>query len=739
MMKKRLQKRNPRRWTITKTKEHRERLAEEFIHILEEKWLDWKKEWNGFGAGVPRNGYSGYQYKGINRFYLNLIAMQRGYQDARWCTFKQIKDRGWCLKDAKGQGVKVEYWFPYDKEERRVLTWEEFRKLRAEIGERYLLRAGYKVVFNASLIEGIPELPKPEVKDISPAELIGTLSAGMEVKIINDGGDRAFYSPSDDTIHLPVPGCFDSEYAYNSTALHELAHSTGAPGRLNRALGGGFGTESYAFEELVAEISSCFMSAGLPVGQDEKHIENHKAYVQSWIRSIREKPDSLIRAIQQAERAAAYMDYKAGLTTKQEYEQVAASTQEIKDSVIAEPDSGKIAAHNEKTMENKMEGRKETRKKMADKIGKERFVARDLSDSGMEWQELKDSPVNIWIGNQRAYTLGQLKGEWVSLPMPDEELEAVMERISYMEDGIRGELAIMDMTFREDCHSYLERTVGEYTGIRELNIVARQIGFRRHPAVELYTSSDAYGLSQIANILMQEEDIQYSQYSFEGMENLTDISTEEKMGYTIVENDTELHRILKDRGISDYVDYASIGRDASFNGAVLGQEGYLEPRQQSIETDMYSMEEIKSWLAQETYAIYDVEKEEYVTIGHDIMIFQSYAEARGMAETLNENAARRKSAEGLSQTLCGLIERSGREGSYTVPAGEMPSATLKLLEAECGKERLGEYILFNIPGTDVEVRSGLSEKYDLSPGESIRKGARIEKGQKQEIIAAHRL
>lgn len=211
------------------------------------------------------------------------------------------------------------------------------------------------------------------------------------------------------------------------------------------------------------------------------------------------------------------------------------------------------------------------------------------------------------------------------------------------------------------------------------------------------------------------------------------------MGYTIVENDTELHRILKGRGISDYVDYASIGRDASFNGAVLGQEGYLEPRQQSIETDMYSMEEIKSWLAQETYAIYDVEKEEYVTIGHDIMIFQSYAEARGMAETLNENAARRKSAEGLSQTLCGLIERSGREGSYTVPAGEMPSATLKLLEAECGKERLGEYILFNIPGTDVEVRSGLSEKYDLSPGESIRKGARIEKGQKQEIIAAHRL
>jgi len=131
---------------------------------------------------------------------------------------------------------------------------------------------------------------------------------------------RAFYRPIEDRIYLPYRQQFNSEYAYASTALHELSHATGAEHRLNRKQGGEFGTEPYAYEELVAEISSCFLSSELPIGQTEEHLKNHKAYVQSWIQGIKEQPEALFRAVKDAEQAAAYLEYHGGLITLEEYQ-----------------------------------------------------------------------------------------------------------------------------------------------------------------------------------------------------------------------------------------------------------------------------------------------------------------------------------------------------------------------------------------------------------------------------------
>ena len=151
-------------------------------------------------------------------------------------------------------------------------------------------------------------------------ELVTKLSEGMEVPIYLDGGDEAYYSPYKDEIHLPTPGSFKSQYAFNATALHELSHSTGHPSRLNRIQGGFFGSSQYAYEELVAEMCSCFMGYGLEAEVSSEHLDNHKAYVQSWIQAIREKPEILIKAIRDAQGAASYMDWKAGLISEQEYE-----------------------------------------------------------------------------------------------------------------------------------------------------------------------------------------------------------------------------------------------------------------------------------------------------------------------------------------------------------------------------------------------------------------------------------
>lgn len=311
-----------------KTQEYRQELAQLFVHALEEKQLDWKKGWQGVGQR-PMNAKSNKRYKGINFLRLMLVSMEQGYTDPRWATFKQVQDMGCRLMNAKGKGVPVEYWFPYDTKERKSISWDDFNLLsEEEKARRYIIRAQYSVVFNGSLIEGLPPIPEPERRHIVSDELINTLSSNMGVPIENDGGDRAFYRPSEDKIHLPQPEYFFSNNAYNATALHELAHATGHPTRLNRNIRNMFGSEEYAYEELIAEITSCFMSVNLSVEQSESDIDNHMAYVQSWIKCISEKPETLVKAVAEAEKTSVYMEYKAGIIPEIEYEKALKSTQE---------------------------------------------------------------------------------------------------------------------------------------------------------------------------------------------------------------------------------------------------------------------------------------------------------------------------------------------------------------------------------------------------------------------------
>ena len=295
-----------------------QQLAEQFLHILEEEKLDWKKEWSGL-SGRPYNPVSKTVYHGSNYFSLLLTSMAKGYQDSRWCTFAQIKEQGWTLKAGKGQSAKIEFWYPYDREQKKAISWQEFREAGGQINDRYQLFSRAYSVYNGDMIVGIPKLEVTQ-NEIQPVELVDTISGSMGVSISYHESDQAFYRPVEDRIYLPYRQQFHSEYAYASTALHELSHATGSEHRLNRKQGGEFGTEPYAYEELVAEISSCFLSSELPMGQTEEHLQNHKAYVQSWIQGIKEQPEALFRAVKDAEQAAAYLEYHGGLITLEEYQ-----------------------------------------------------------------------------------------------------------------------------------------------------------------------------------------------------------------------------------------------------------------------------------------------------------------------------------------------------------------------------------------------------------------------------------
>lgn len=288
------------------TKEFRKSVADMFVKGLSEEGLNWKQGWAT--TGELRNAVSNRHYRGLNEFYLKLVSMVHGYKDPRWMTFNQIRDEGYHLEKGS-KGAKVEYWFPFDTIKKKGVSFEEKERLIKE-GERkkedFSLVAKYYTVFNGDNISGLPEIELPK-NEIEPSVVLEQISRGMNVEIYIDGEDRAFYRPSTDDIHLPLPEVFSSDNEYNAVAFHELGHATGHESRLNRDQSGVFGTSAYAKEELVAEITSAFMAETTGINLEDMNMENHKAYVNGWITSIEDDPEYLMKAISQANDAADYM------------------------------------------------------------------------------------------------------------------------------------------------------------------------------------------------------------------------------------------------------------------------------------------------------------------------------------------------------------------------------------------------------------------------------------------------
>lgn len=287
----------------------REQISQVFLESLKENELPWQKGWM---TERPYNTVSNTEYRGINSFWLSCTAEQKGYSDPRWCTFKQAKDKGWKVK--KGEhGTQVEFWSMYDTETKKKLTVRESNVLKKELGEDFYERvkpiSSVYTVFNAEQIEGIPKREKTQEPIQSDGLLHkrDTLIKNMGFTF-HEGGSRAFYRPGDDSVTLPQMEQFRSIYDYMSVFLHESGHATGHESRLNRDLSGGFGSQKYAREELRAEIASAFTSQELGLGEmAAEHMDNHKAYIQSWIEVLEKEPQELFAAIRDAEKISDYL------------------------------------------------------------------------------------------------------------------------------------------------------------------------------------------------------------------------------------------------------------------------------------------------------------------------------------------------------------------------------------------------------------------------------------------------
>lgn len=263
-----------------------EMVTNRILEQLEKGVIPWRKTWRG---SEPRNFVTQKPYRGINTLLLPY--------GGEYLTFLQAKEAGGSVKKGEKSSMIVFY---------KPLKIED--KDTDEVKQIPFLR--YSNVFHISQCEGVQTKMEPialnsEIAPIQVAQdVINAYAARSGVLITHiEGSNRAYYSPSTDTITLPAIGQFESAEEYYSTAFHEAAHSTGHKSRLNRITDtAAFGSQTYSREELTAEIAACMVMnfAGVEIPET---FENSAAYIKSWSRKLKEDVKAILAASSQAQKA----------------------------------------------------------------------------------------------------------------------------------------------------------------------------------------------------------------------------------------------------------------------------------------------------------------------------------------------------------------------------------------------------------------------------------------------------
>lgn len=273
-----------------------ETVAKKIIEELEQGTAPWQKPWKEGVGNLPHNPTTNARYKGLNSIWL----ASQGRDDPRWMTYKQAQSLDAQVRKGE-KGTRIEY---HKFDEEKIKRDEHNKPILDSDGNKIKIKVkldkpkGFSAsVFNAEQIDGLPEI---EVKGSTweNHKRVENILKGSEIKTFHDQDNKAYYSSSKDEIHLPSKNQFEDAGKYYATALHELGHATGHSSRLNRDLSGGFGSESYAKEELRAEISSLMVGSELGIGHDPSQ---HTAYVKSWVKALKDNPREITEASREAE------------------------------------------------------------------------------------------------------------------------------------------------------------------------------------------------------------------------------------------------------------------------------------------------------------------------------------------------------------------------------------------------------------------------------------------------------
>lgn len=276
-------------------------IAGAIVDRLEKGVRPWVKPWDGRARERPLRA-CGEPYRGTNLFWLWLVADARGYASRYWMTYAQAAAFGGHVR--RGEHSTPAIFFKPGTARRAE---DDPDGSAGEPGRPHLVMRSY-ALFNADQVDALPArfAAPPRVLAPWPDRLPAIASffdrLPGEVRV---GGAVAAYDRQADIIHMPDAAHFASAEGFYATLAHERAHWTGHATRLARSFGKRFGDEAYALEELCAELASAILGAEL--GLPAAHIDNHAAYVASWIRALKAEPKLLLSLAARAEAAAAYL------------------------------------------------------------------------------------------------------------------------------------------------------------------------------------------------------------------------------------------------------------------------------------------------------------------------------------------------------------------------------------------------------------------------------------------------
>lgn len=276
-----------------------ELITDQIIEKLQAGQIPWRKPWAAGPEGIPKNLVSKKEYRGINVFML----LCQGFNSPYWLTFNQIKALdGSVIKGSRSTPVIFWKWFEFT----------EKTEEGEEVNRRPMLK--YYRVFNVEQTTGInpakipaaPAAPDFGFNAIESAEKI--VAAMPQRPDIQHRGSQAAYHPALDYVVMPKPEAFMQPAEYYSTLFHELTHATGHENRLNRhakdrALR--FGDTAYSKEELVAEFGASFLCGFSGIVQET--MDNSAAYIQSWLKALKNDKSLVVYAAAQAQKAADFI------------------------------------------------------------------------------------------------------------------------------------------------------------------------------------------------------------------------------------------------------------------------------------------------------------------------------------------------------------------------------------------------------------------------------------------------
>lgn len=287
-------------------------VTDRIIEKMQQGQIPWKKPWHLVGSGeeFAISYTSRRPYSLLNQFLLG--------EPGEYLTFKQIQGAGGKIKKGEKSKFVVFYNRVMGKKE-EVVKPEDGNEDEGEVKEvkfKYALLRYYNV-WHINQTEGIESKIKPGEKlpcpdPISEADNAICLYLMRETHLKfqnNKPSDRAFYSPVEDKVVVPMLEQYKAASEYYSTTFHEFIHSTMTESRCNRKPDKGyafFGDEDYSREELVAEIGSAMLCSNFGI-DNEGTFKNSVAYLQSWIKALRNDPKMIVWAAGRAEKAARYI------------------------------------------------------------------------------------------------------------------------------------------------------------------------------------------------------------------------------------------------------------------------------------------------------------------------------------------------------------------------------------------------------------------------------------------------